>query len=105
MATLADYMARYEQEHHNPWNRVLRGVGIPLIFAGVILLILLRWKLGLALFAGGWAMLLAGHKIEGNHPAFFQGPVYFLVGPIWVAREALEMIRGGRKTGATTANR
>ena len=103
MASLADYMARYEQEHHNAWNRVLHGVGIPLIFAGVILLILLRWKLGLALFAGGWAMLLVGHKIEGNHPAFFQGPVYFLVGPIWVAREAVEMIRGGKKTGATAA--
>ena len=104
MANLSEYMSRYEEEHHNSWNRVLHGIGIPLIFAGVVLLILLRWKLGLSLFIAGWAMLLTGHKIEGNHPAFFQGPVYFLVGPIWVAREILDIFRR-RKTAGSAAGR
>ena len=98
MPNLAEYMTRYEMEHHNPWNRVLHGVGIPLIFAGVVLMILLRWKTGLVCFIAGWLMLFGGHKIEGNHPAFFQGPIYFLVGPIWVARELLTLMRGRRKT-------
>lgn len=98
MANLTEYMARYAEEHHNSWNRILHGVGIPLIFAGVILLILMRWKLGLALFVAGWLMLFGGHKIEGNHPAFFQGPIYFLVGPIWVAREIVGVFRGTGKT-------
>ena len=105
MAPISDYMARYEHEHHNGWNRLLHGIGIPLIFAGVVLLLLLRWKLGIALFAGGWVLLLAGHRIEGNHPAFFQGPIYFLVGPLWVVRELADMIRGGRKAAPRTPAR
>ena len=36
---------------------------------------------------GGWILLFAGHRIEGNRPAFFQGVIYFLVGPIWIAKE------------------
>ena len=87
MPTLGDYMARYDHEHHSPWNKLLHGVGIPIIFAGLILLILTYWRLGLALFVAGWAMLFLGHRIEGNKPAFFQGPIYFLVGPLWVAKE------------------
>jgi len=87
MPTLADYMARYNHEHHSPWNKLLHGVGIPIIFAGLILLILTYWRLGLALLVAGLAMLFLGHRIEGNKPAFFQGPIYFLVGPLWVAKE------------------
>jgi hypothetical protein len=39
-------------------------------------------------------LLFLGHKIEGNNPAFFQGPVYFLVGPLWVAKEIKEILLG-----------
>jgi uncharacterized membrane protein YGL010W len=94
MASLDRYMAQYDHEHSSPWNKLLHGIGIPVIFAGIVLLILLRWKLGLALFVGGWVMLLLGHRIEGNKPAFFQGPVYFLVGPVWVAKEVFDTLRG-----------
>ena len=96
MASLDRYMAQYDHEHSSPWNKLLHSVGIPVIFAGIILLILLHWKLGLALFVGGWVMLLLGHRIEGNKPAFFQGPVYFLVGPVWVAKEVFDALRGRR---------
>ena len=96
MASFDRYMAQYDHEHKSPWNRLMHGIGIPLIFAGITLLFLLRWKLGLALFFGGWVLLLLGHGIEGNKPAFFQGPIYFLVGPIWVAKELFDGLRGQR---------
>jgi len=97
MPSLQDYMVQYDHEHLNPWNKALHSVGIPIIFAGIIFLILTRWKLGLALFVGGWVLLFLGHRIEGNKPAFFQGPVYFLVGPLWVAKEIRDAVLGKRE--------
>jgi uncharacterized membrane protein YGL010W len=88
MGMLEGQMARYDHEHHHPWNKFLHSVGIPAIFAGIILVFLTHGELGLAFFALGWALLFLGHRIEGNKPAFLQGgAVYFLVGPLWVARE------------------
>jgi uncharacterized membrane protein YGL010W len=95
---LAHYMEQYDHEHRSGWNKLLHGIGIPLIFAGIILLVLLRWKLGAACFIGGWILLFLGHKIEGNHPAFFQGPVYLLVGPVWVAKEFWSMLTGTHRS-------
>lgn len=98
MPNLAHYMVQYDHEHHSVWNKLLHGIGIPLIFAGLILLAFLKWRWGLGCFIGGWVLLLVGHRIEGNHPAFFQGPVYLLVGPIWVAKEVWEFLTGTRRT-------
>lgn len=103
MANLGKYMAQYDHEHTNVWNKVLHGVGIPLILAGSILAILTFWRIGLALFVGGWILLFAGHRIEGNKPAFFQGLIYFLVGPIWVAKEIKDAVLGA--SGRSTAIR
>lgn len=96
MPELNEYMSRYDHEHHHPLNKVLHGIGIPMILAGLVLLFL-AWPWGLALFAVGWVLLFAGHKIEGNNPAFFQGPIYFLVGPLWVAKELKEAVLGKPK--------
>src|SRR5208337_650834 len=93
MPRLAHYMAQYDHEHGSPWNKLLHGIGIPLIFAGIILLVLLRWRWGISCFVGGWVLLLVGHRVEGNNPAFFQGPIYLLVGPIWVAKERWILLR------------
>jgi uncharacterized membrane protein YGL010W len=49
--------------------------------------VLLKWRWGVSCFVGGWVLLFVGHRIEGNNPAFFQGAIYLLVGPIWVAKE------------------
>jgi hypothetical protein len=98
LPNLAHYMVQYDHEHHSVWNKLLHGIGIPLIFAGLILLAFLKWRWGLGCFIGGWVLLLIGHRIEGNHPAFFQGPVYLLVGPVWVAKEAWEFLIGTRRT-------
>lgn len=97
MASLAKYMAQYDHEHTNALNKVLHGIGIPIILAGIVLLILTFWRIGLALFVGGWALLFLGHRIEGNKPAFFQGVIYFLVGPLWVAKEIKDALLGKRE--------
>lgn len=101
MANLEKYMAQYDDEHTNVWNKVLHGIGIPIILAGIILAVFTYWRSGLALFAGGWVLLLAGHRIEGNKPAFLQGLIYFLVGPIWVAKEIKDAVFGTSRRSAT----
>jgi uncharacterized membrane protein YGL010W len=103
MANLEKYMAQYDHEHTNVWNKMLHGIGIPIILAGIIVSILTFWRIGLALFVGGWILLFAGHRIEGNKPAFFQGLIYFLVGPIWVAKEIKDAVLGA--SGRSTAIR
>lgn len=94
MSSLDKYMAQYDHEHTNTWNKVMHAIGIPIILAGIILAALTFWRVGLAFFVGGWILLFAGHRIEGNKPAFFQGVVYFLVGPIWVAKEIRDALLG-----------
>ena len=101
MASLAHYMAQYDHKHSSPWNKLLHGLGVPMIFAGIVGLILLKWVLGAGLFLGGWVLLFLGHRIEGNNPAFFRGPIYFLVGPIWVAKEAWAYLTGSHKKKAS----
>ncbi len=105
MPAIDSSMEKYEHEHAHPANRILHAVGIPIIFAGTVMLFF-SWRWGLSLFAAGWVMLFLGHRIEGNHPAFFQGPVYFLVGPLWVAREIKEWLTGASaKASAKTAEK
>lgn len=87
MPSFAQYMAQYDHEHTSGWNKLLHATGIPMIFAGLLLLPFGHWVWAAGLFAAGWVLLFAGHRIEGNRPAFFQGPVYLLVGPVWVAKE------------------
>jgi len=96
MSPLEQYMSQYDHEHTNPWNKFLHAIGIPIIIAGIVLLAMEHWRLGAALFIGGWIMNFLGHRIEGNKPAFFQGVIYFLVGPLWVAKELKDAILGHR---------
>jgi len=97
MPSFTQYMAQYDHEHADPWNKLLHGIGIPIILAGIVLLVMMRWRIGAALFVGGWILLFVGHRVEGNKPAFFQGVVYFLVGPIWLARELKDAVLGKRR--------
>jgi len=94
MRAFSDYMAQYDHEHANPWNKVLHGIGIPAIIAGIVLLCFTFWRTGGALFVAGWALLFLGHRVEGNKPAFFQGVIYFLVGPLWIAKEVKDSLLG-----------
>lgn len=94
MAALQKYMSQYDHEHTNPWNKLLHGIGIPIIFVGIVLACFTVWRVGLALFLAGWVLLFLGHFIEGNKPAFFQGLIYFLVGPVWIAKEIKDALLG-----------
>lgn len=98
MPGLEKYMAQYDHEHTNRWNKVMHAIGIPIILAGIILAALTFWRLGLACFISGWILLFAGHRIEGNKPAFFQGVIYFLVGPLWVAKEIKDALLGSSRS-------
>ena len=101
MPNLAHYMAQYDHEHESAWNKFLHALGIPMIFAGIVLLCFMKWILGAGFFVGGWVLLFLGHRIEGNKPAFFQGLIYLLVGPIWVAKEAWMFLTGTLSTPAS----
>jgi len=61
---------------------------------GIILACFTLWRTGLALFLIAWVMLFLGHFIEGNKPAFFQGLIYFLAGPVWIAKEIEDVLLG-----------
>jgi uncharacterized membrane protein YGL010W len=98
MPALDKYMAQYDHEHTNPWNKLMHAIGIPIILAGITLAVFTFWRTGLAFFVAGWILLFAGHRIEGNKPAFFQGVVYFLVGPVWVAKEIKDALLGSSRT-------
>jgi len=102
MPSLDRYMAQYDHEHTNGWNKVLHGIGIPVIIGGIVVACFAWWRLGLTLFLGGWILLFAGHRIEGNKPAFFQGLIYFLVGPLWILKELKEALFGPSR-GSTAA--
>jgi uncharacterized membrane protein YGL010W len=94
MPNLAQYMEQYDREHGTASNKLLHAIGIPMIFAGFVFLFLTKWIWGAGFFVAGWALLFLGHRMEGNRPAFFQGPIYLLVGPIWVAREVWMFLTG-----------
>lgn len=76
------YLEKYRETHRHPVNRALHTVGIPaiVISLGVVFF---DWRIGLGLFVGGWILQFVGHAFEGKAPAFFQNPIYLLVGPFW----------------------
>ncbi len=61
-----------------------------IIIAGIILLCITWWRISLALFIGDSGYCFAGHRIEGNKPAFFQGVVYFLNDRPYLDRQELK---------------
>jgi uncharacterized membrane protein YGL010W len=105
MPNLAHYMTQYDHEHESAWNKLLHAAGIPMIFAGIVLFILMKWVWGGGMFVGGWVLLFLGHRIEGNRPAFFQGAMYLLVGPIWVAKEAWMFLTGAPRSPASESTK
>lgn len=102
MPSFTQYVSQYDHEHTNPWNKLMHGIGIPVILAAIVLACLTYWRIGLALFVAGWILLFAGHRIEGNKPAFFQGVIYFLVGPIWIAKELKDALLGASHKSPAT---
>lgn len=79
MLSLAQDLKQYDHEHSSRSNKWPHGLGIPLIFYGILSFFLGKWILGASLFIGGWLLVFASHRIEGNELAFYAGTVYLLM--------------------------
>jgi len=82
------FFDHYRAKHQHPLNRLTHDIGIPLIVISLPL-VFFSWRWALVLFVVGWIFQFVGHAIEGNQPAFFRHPVYLLIGPWWLLRQAL----------------
>jgi hypothetical protein len=92
-APFADKMAYYRTQHTSKGVRATHLVGTPIIAAGMPLL-LARPKVGAAMFVGGWAMQILGHRLfEKNLPSTHKGWItYQLTGVIHVCEQYGEML-------------
>jgi uncharacterized membrane protein YGL010W len=81
----------YKSKHRHPLNRLSHAIGIPLIVLSLPTFFF-YWRWALIMFITGWFLQFVGHLIEGNQPAFFQNPVFLLVGPWWLLRRVAEGI-------------
>ena len=81
----------YKFRHQHPLNKLCHLVGIPLIMFAVPGFFF-SWRWALAVFVGGWILQFVGHAVEGNQPAFFQNPIYFLIGPWWFVRRIAKVV-------------
>jgi len=90
--TLKRYLDQYASEHTKLSTKLTHFVGIPMIVVSIPTA-LVSPLVAAGLFAGGWALQIAGHYLfEKNHPSFFHDPVYLLVGPIWVVIEVMQLL-------------
>ncbi|MDC0666150.1 DUF962 domain-containing protein [Nannocystis radixulma] len=85
--------AYYLHEHRHPLNRLTHMFGVPiLVFTGVGAMVTLSWKMFVIGWTIGWAVQIAGHRIEGNKPALLKRPISWLMGPLMVLVEVLELL-------------
>jgi uncharacterized membrane protein YGL010W len=90
--SLRGYLADYEREHTQLGTKITHMIGIPMIVASIPTAFVSPPAAG-ALFVGGWAFQIAGHVLfEKNRPAFFHDGYYLLIGPVWVAIEAAQLV-------------
>jgi len=80
------------ERHQHPFNRGIHFLGIPLAFAGVVLVFTLpwpEWYWGAAAFVGGYLLQWIGHLVEGNDLGEWAGVKrllglpYVAVSPRW----------------------
>lgn len=84
--------AYYLYEHRHPLNRLTHMFGIPiLVVTAVLALATVSWRLFLGGWTVGWAIQILGHRIEGNRPALLKRPIAWLLGPLMVSVELLEL--------------
>lgn len=89
--TLQEYLNDYEAAHKHPLNKLTHVFGIPIIVASLPLMFL-KPLIGTAMFVGGWILQFVGHHFEGNGPKFFQGPIFLLIGVVWVPYAILKAL-------------
>ena len=81
-------LASYREQHQDPRNQACHRIGIPMILASLpVGATLVGLPLAAALFTVGWGFQFAGHRFEGNDPAFFSDARSLLVGALWWAEK------------------
>ena len=92
-APFAEKMDYYRSQHSSRGVRATHMVGIPALVAALPL-IPARPEVGLPLFAAGWLIQLAGHRLfERNTPALTRGPLtYQLTGLAYWCEEVGELL-------------
>lgn len=90
--SLRGYLEQYASEHTQLGTKLTHFVGIPLI-VGSLPTVFVNPPLAAGMFTGGWALQFIGHAVfEKKKPSFFADPYYLLVGPLWVAIEAGQLV-------------
>jgi uncharacterized membrane protein YGL010W len=89
-----DWIARYEESHKDPVNRVFHTFGIPMIALSIPLLLIAPfmrgfWKIAVGLFLTGWVFQFVGHAFEGRPPEFFKDWRFLFVGLRWWLKSRL----------------
>ena len=93
-----DRIARYEESHKDPVNRVFHTFGIPMIALSIPLLLIAPfrrgcWKIAVGLFLTGWVFQFVGHAFEGRPPEFFKDWRFLFVGLRWWLKNALSRVQ------------
>jgi|SRR5262245_25491023 len=85
---------RWRERHQHPFNLGIHLIGIPLAFAGIVLLFQMEWAWGISALTAGYALQFLGHRVEGNDVGEWAlvkrmlGLPYVAVAPRWQARSA-----------------
>jgi hypothetical protein len=102
-APFADKMAYYRTQHTSRGVRATHLVGTPIIATGLPL-VFAKPRVGTAMFIGGWAVQIIGHRLfEKNLPSTHKGWItYQLTGVIHVCEQYGEMLarRSQRRAAA-----
>ena len=94
-APFEEKLAYYRSQHTTRGVRATHLVGIPTVAASLPL-IAARWRVGLPLFLGGWALQVLGHRVfEKNSPALTKGFfTYQFCGLAFWCEEMADLIAG-----------
>ena len=79
---IEDYIAR----HANPGNAVLHLVGVPLVFYGLYLLLILQVVEAIACIFLGYLLQYIGHRCQGNE-----------VGEVMLIKSIFRRLRQGKQ--------
>jgi hypothetical protein len=106
-APFADKMRFYRSQHTSRGVRATHLLGVPAI-AAALPLVMVKPRVGLPMFAGGWALQLFGHVVfERNLPSTHKGWItYQLAGVVHVCEIYGEMLsRSSARRSARRARR
>ena len=80
ITSYSDFWPYYLREHARPVTRRIHYVGTGLVLIGVILAVIVDWRIAFLVPVAGYAPAWAAHFfVEKNRPATFRYPLWSLV--------------------------